>query len=153
MFNVPECFTVEQVAGILAVSEKSVRDFIRAGELEATKVGQWRISREALAAFMKSRKNLFQSEARKEVLDFLDRDQPLTSGEQRTLLILDYHTSKPRLHAQLVNSLSQGVQGDSFHWKFLYDKKLRRARHILRGELQVILPLAAAVEKKVKGVE
>ena len=139
------------MAQILSVTEKSVRDFIQAGEIEAVKVGQWRISREAVGAFMEARKNLFPSQARKEVLDFLDGAETLAEGEQRTLVIMDYQATDHKAHGELVNSLSQTVQGGEFHWKYLYDMKKRRARHILRGELPVLLTLVTQLDRRIKG--
>jgi excisionase family DNA binding protein len=72
MEKLKELYTVAEVAGILGVSEKSVRDFINAGELRAVKVGQWRIARESIGAFMDARSNQYQSRARSEVISFLD---------------------------------------------------------------------------------
>ena len=45
----PEFLTVEEVAGRLKVKEKTVRDWIGRGELEAYKIGkEWRIRRDHL---------------------------------------------------------------------------------------------------------
>jgi len=55
-----EWMTVEDVATWLKVHPQSVRRWIKAGDLPAAKLGDkagYRISRDDLAAFMKSRKN------------------------------------------------------------------------------------------------
>ena len=45
----PELLTVEEVAGRLKVKEKTVRDWIGRGDLEAYKIGkEWRIRRDHL---------------------------------------------------------------------------------------------------------
>ncbi len=46
-------YTVEEVAKILRVNERTVRNLIEAGELRATRVGrQYRISEEALQEYI-----------------------------------------------------------------------------------------------------
>ncbi|MBT3690153.1 helix-turn-helix domain-containing protein [bacterium] len=41
-------YTLQEVAKILKVSEKSVYRYIKSGKLKATKIGQWRIKEEDL---------------------------------------------------------------------------------------------------------
>jgi excisionase family DNA binding protein len=53
----PEFLTVEEVAGRLKVKEKTVRDWIGRGELEAYKIGKvWRIRRDHFERAMESRR-------------------------------------------------------------------------------------------------
>jgi excisionase family DNA binding protein len=148
--KLPDSFTVAQVAEMLGVSEKSVRDFINSGEIAAVKVGQWRINRQALEDFMQSRSNFFRSKARKEALAFLAGDDALPADEDRVLVILDYPAPDPKGHCHLVNTLSQTVRrGSRFRWTFYYEEKSRRARHLLQGDLPLVLALAAELDKQV----
>ena len=49
--------TVRQVAKHLDVSEEWVRDLIAMKEIKATKIGRWRIKKNDLEDFIKSRTN------------------------------------------------------------------------------------------------
>ena len=50
--------TIEEVAKILQISERSVYRFVEAKELKATKIGSWRVTHMDLQNFIKSRTNL-----------------------------------------------------------------------------------------------
>lgn len=49
--------TLKEVAKYLRVSERSVLRYIASGRLKATKIGYWRISKEALEDFIKENSN------------------------------------------------------------------------------------------------
>lgn len=51
----PKFLTVQEAGRALGVTAKSVRDFISAGELKASKIGQWKISAPDLEAFVQAR--------------------------------------------------------------------------------------------------
>jgi len=57
MVNLREYLTVKEAANSLDVSEEWVRDLIQAKELKAVKVARWRIKKEDLEEFVKSRSN------------------------------------------------------------------------------------------------
>lgn len=49
----PEVYSVEEVAEILKVSLRSVYNYVRSGQLKASKIGKsWRISSTALQDFI-----------------------------------------------------------------------------------------------------
>lgn len=45
-------YTLQEIAEILKVSEKSVYRYIKSGKLKASKIGQWRIKEEDLNKFI-----------------------------------------------------------------------------------------------------
>lgn len=54
-----EYLTVEQVAKQMGVSEKTVRNYINRGDLQAYKLGTaWKITEEALKSFIESKSNI-----------------------------------------------------------------------------------------------
>jgi len=57
MEDIAKYLTVRQVAKKLGISEEWVRDLIARKEIKAVKIGQWKISPQALAQFIKSRSN------------------------------------------------------------------------------------------------
>jgi len=58
MDDIAKYLTVRQVARKLGITEEWVRDLIAKKEIKAVKIGQWKISHEALAQFIKSRSNI-----------------------------------------------------------------------------------------------
>jgi excisionase family DNA binding protein len=57
MDEIRNWLTIRETAQKLDISEESVRDFIKAKELRAVKIGQWRVNPVDLEAFIKSRMN------------------------------------------------------------------------------------------------
>jgi excisionase family DNA binding protein len=53
-----EFLTIEDVAKLLQIGERSVYRFIESKELKATKIGGWRITKEDLQDFIKKRSNI-----------------------------------------------------------------------------------------------
>lgn len=55
--------TVEQVATVLGLTEKTVRKYINTGELKAFKLGtSWKITEEDLQAFIQTKSNIKNGE-------------------------------------------------------------------------------------------
>ena len=136
--NLNDLLTVRQVAEILAVSERSVREFINTGELRASKIGQWRIPRAALRVFFDSHSNEYEREFQEEIEQFLNHkgnaDEPTA-----TLLVRDYYTSVPvALGAveETVNKLLSERPG--FTWRYSFKTEESLARHIFFGDLDQI---------------
>lgn len=51
-------YTLKEVEGMLKVTRRTLYNYLKAGELKATKVGrEWRVSREALQEFLLKRTN------------------------------------------------------------------------------------------------
>lgn len=152
MDRLKDLYTVSEVAGILGVSDKSVRDFINSGEIQAVKVGQWRISKDAIGAFMDARSNHYISKARAEIHNFLEGGRPLKTGENQTLLIRDYQSDNPKNHGLYASSLMQELpEGSNVQWRFFYDPGLTRVRHIFIGNYHAIVQLVDKLEQRMGG--
>lgn len=53
-----EYLSVEDVSKMLGITEKTVREFLRAGDLKASKLGRiWRIHPDDVKAFMENNSN------------------------------------------------------------------------------------------------
>ena len=50
--------TIKEAAKLLDISPRSVNRYIKAKRLEAVKIGDWRITKQNLRAFIKSSSNL-----------------------------------------------------------------------------------------------
>lgn len=51
-------YTLKEVEGMLKVTRRTLYNYLKAGEINATKIGrEWRVSREALQEFLLKRTN------------------------------------------------------------------------------------------------
>jgi len=57
MLDISKFLTIRETAQRLDISEEAVRDLIKALELRAVKIGQWRVNPDDLEIFIKSRMN------------------------------------------------------------------------------------------------
>lgn len=57
MIQLKDYLTVRQVAKHLGLTEYRIRELIKEKQIRATKIGQWRISLEALKVFIRRRTN------------------------------------------------------------------------------------------------
>jgi excisionase family DNA binding protein len=58
MDDIKKYLTVRDVAKKLGLTEEWIRDLIAKKEIKAIKIGQWRIKKDDLENFMKSRSNV-----------------------------------------------------------------------------------------------
>jgi len=58
MDDIKKYLTVRDVAKKLGLTEEWIRDLIAKKEIKAIKIGQWRIKKDDLENFMKSRTNV-----------------------------------------------------------------------------------------------
>ncbi len=56
--GVKDYLTVQDVSHEIDLTERRIRELIRHREIRATKIGRWRIAREDLEAFIRSRTNV-----------------------------------------------------------------------------------------------
>ena len=54
---IDKLFTIEETAGMLRVSRRSVNRYIESGKLKASKIGSWRISESDLKNFLEKTSN------------------------------------------------------------------------------------------------
>jgi len=55
--NTEKFYTLQEVAKLLRVSERSIYRYIKSAKLKATKVGYWRIEKKNLDTFIKNSSN------------------------------------------------------------------------------------------------
>lgn len=145
--DLTQYYTVAQVAQILGVSQKSVRDFINSGELQAVKIGQWRISEEGIQQFIQSRMNEVRSNMYQELQQFVDSKQVLSEGQVRTLVVRDYFCEDGKQYTQLLKPVLKRWEGSPVKWRFIFEKELRLARHILHGDWETIKEIVAELDE------
>lgn len=136
-----EFLTVAEVAKILGVTQKAVRDFIAAGELAASKIGQWRITQESLRSFIDLRSN-------RAVKKFLDEATPREPGTLSVYTVIDYYTENASpLTKRLVEYVNSQPKGTTFKWTFTWDQGTGRARYVVSGTPCMVRGLLDIIDK------
>ncbi len=130
--------TVRQVSKALDVSERSVREFINSGELKASKVGQWRISRRSLSEFIDARSNQFVDRARQKIRRFLSHTSSPENGV-RTMVVRDYASTKLVDLSRVEATISSIPDGSGFEWMYIRKELSGFDRHILCGTITDIV--------------
>ncbi|MEW6725170.1 MAG: helix-turn-helix domain-containing protein [Bacillota bacterium] len=134
--------TVEHVAKILGVSEKSVRDFIASGELRAAKIGQWKVREEDLRDFIEQRSN-------RAVSARLENPGPQPVGTLNTCTIIDYYTTDPKpLTDELMNHINhQRPDQATFKWTYAWYPETNRARYTIWGSPRLTNQLLEIIQR------
>jgi len=74
MHDLPEIMTMEQAAGLLQVSTRTIQRMVKAGQIPGRQVGsQWRFDREQLRAWVRC--ELEVPAAREDQLDLIERER------------------------------------------------------------------------------
>lgn len=66
-------YSLQEVAKLLRVSERSVFRYIHGGKLRASKIGYWRISDNDLRDFLMKNENIRQTLLKKEIRVYIKR--------------------------------------------------------------------------------
>lgn len=129
-------FTTEQVANILEMTPRTIRNFIKSKELRAAKFGgEWRISKPDLIAFMEKHFSSQSSDGRYEemngsVRDFINGDHMEIEGSLQICTIVDHYEEDESVAMQkrdevwhIVNTESEGRFKGEWH----YNKNEKKA--------------------------
>jgi excisionase family DNA binding protein len=67
-FSSEKLYSLQEVAKMLRVSERSVFRYIHGGKLRATKIGYWRISGADLGKFLAENQNVYKAVSKKDFM-------------------------------------------------------------------------------------
>lgn len=144
-------YTVDEIAEILEVSVKTIRRYIYAGKIAASKIGgQWRISQEQLDTYLESTssKLVCSNTCAKEVSQddfcvFMDTDYFTSDDRLQLCTIVDYYSNTVDEITEMSEIISRvvtedGVKGGRAQFNYVYDQALNRARFVLWGNATFI---------------
>lgn len=130
-------YSVKEVAEMLGVTTRSVRNYLKSGALKGKRAGgQWRFSPEDVDAMMASA-GREKAETDMSVGKFLENTDVLPEGSIRMCTVCDYYCSnridaeKKAGHLRAIIT-GMGVQGASFEYEFFRAK--RKARFVFTGD-------------------
>jgi excisionase family DNA binding protein len=132
----PEIYSVEQVAALLGLHVKTVRNYVREGRLKAVRIGkQYRIAREDLAAVTgTSLEPAPDVRARHIEVSSIVEIDAVSSEEARRLTNAVTSASRAR------------PEGDApLHVETIYHAERRRLKVILSGSIETVTGLQQAL--------
>ncbi|WP_240839568.1 helix-turn-helix domain-containing protein [Acidaminobacter sp. JC074] len=144
-------YTVDEVAEVLEVSVKTIRRYIYAGKIGASKIGgQWRINQDQLDDYVRSTssEHVCNNSCHSEVSQddfcvFMDTDYFSSEDKLQLCTIIDYYSDTVEEITKLSEILSRvvtedGVNGGQARYNYVYDQALNRARFVLWGNASFI---------------
>lgn len=141
-------YTINQVAEILDMHHKTIRNFITDGKLRASKVGkQWRISDDDLSSFME--KNKDQTE---QIVEFTTNEAPsnLVKGRINVSTVIDIEQIDKEQYMRISNTLiaimnskDPEMQNSTINMK--YYEKDNKLKVLLWGEVKFIEEMLSAI--------
>jgi excisionase family DNA binding protein len=144
-------YTVDEVAERLDVSVKTVRRYIYAGKISASKIGnQWRISEGQLEDYFaaQSSEHVCTSSCHSDVSQddfcvFMDTDYFSSEDKLQLCSIVDFYADSVDDITKMSELLSRvvtedGVNGGKAQFNYIYDQALNRARFVLWGSATFI---------------
>ncbi len=134
-------FTTDQVAQILEMTPRTIRNFIKTKKIKAAKFGgEWRISKADLIKFMEAHFNAQSIDGRyekmnNEVRDFISGDHMEIEGSLQICTIVDHYEEDESLAIQkrdeiwnIVNTPFTGKGNFKGEWH--YEKSEKKARFV-----------------------
>jgi excisionase family DNA binding protein len=137
--------TVDEAADYLNVSVKTIRRYIYANKLKATKVGgQWRITETQIKEYLNESTNeCCTAVAEDDFCVFMDTDYFTSDDKLQLCTIIDYYVDSTedinRMTEVLVKVVTEdGIKGGKAQYNYVYDQPLKRARFVLWGSASFI---------------
>jgi len=142
-----ELFTVNQVADMFEMHPKTIRRYIRNGNLKAIKVGgQWRVTKDDLKFFLDSNKDLVENQTEtwnEEIKEFIDGKKIKEEGKVQVFAVVDVFVDTVDEGKILANSLMKIVNNNKYEGikpraRYLYDTEENKGRFLLYGDPKYI---------------
>ena len=147
-----EFFTVDQFAQILDMHPRTVRRYIREGQLRATKVGgEWRIRKKDAEVFMGGNDKVLHDNAMEDVQSYIDGFIGQLTGKFQVCTVLDCYVDDKEEAFEISKIVMQHMndfedQGQA-KFQYFYDKDAQKGRYILWGDPSFIGRILSSVGK------
>lgn len=150
-----ELFTVDQVAKMLDMHPRTVRRYIREGQLRAAKVGgEWRIRREDADMFMGGKAQELHDNAIEDAQSYIDGFGGRIAGKVQVLTVLDCYVEDKdeafEISKIVMRHMNEDQDIDQARSQYFYDPDAKKGRYILWGNPRFIGRVLSSVGAFVK---
>ena len=143
-------YTVDDIALILRVTTRTVRNYLKDGSLKGRKIGGgWRFTEDDFMKFLSSAGIVekIKDDTKQDVIDFLDGLNTDMSGEIQICTIIDVYRSVKAVE-ELRNALMRLTDAHGkYHFSFTYTEAEGRARFTLFGTVEYIAQAMEIINK------
>ena len=131
-------FTVDQFAQILDMHPRTIRRYIRDGQLKATKVGgEWRILKEDAEMFMGHKAKELHETAIEEVQSYVAGFGAPVAGKFQVCAVLDCHVGDKEeafeISKIIMKHINDNTDQGQAKAQYVYDQEAHKGRYILWG--------------------
>ncbi len=151
-----DLLTVDQLAQMLDMHPRTIRRYIREGQLKASKVGgEWRIRKEDAETFVGGRVAQIQKEAADDIAAYLDGGAGETDGKFRVCAILDCYVENTDEALQISEVIMRHMNDDDpsrgkAKFQYFYVAEEKKGRYVIWGGPAFVGKVLSAVGKAAK---
>ncbi len=152
-----DLLTVDELAGMLDMHPRTIRRYIREGQLKAAKVGgEWRIKRSDAEVFMGGAVlSVKKNEVMEDIAAFLNGTDSEISGRLQVCTIMDCYLESPEEALRVSEIFIRHMNADDRErgqakYQYMFDGGENKGRYILWGNPAFVGKILAAVGNAVK---
>ena len=152
-----EFLTVEELATMVDMHPRTIRRYLRSGQLKASKLGgEWRIRKEDVQAFMGSEvAQTMRTEALDDVTAFLQGTDSEIGGRTQVCVVMDCYLDTPdealAVSDVFIRHMSrEDPDRGQAKYRYLYETDDKRGRYILWGNPSFVGKILSAVGEVTK---
>jgi len=145
-----EYYTVEEVAGRIEVTPRTIRNYLKQGKLKGKKVGgKWRFSSEDVERLLSDPFHSLQSID--DPIQTFTTDRTLIEGEARAMLVLDFNSTQSNIESlkeSVINEYNNVYQGAGREL-FYHRLSLHSASFVLIGNPLYVTRFASWISDRI----
>lgn len=128
-----QLFTVEDIANMTSMSDRTIRNYLRNGLLKGRKIGgQWRFTMQDIKTFLDGGEAMkeMKKKQKQEIFDFVDGVNSKLTGERQTCVIVDLYISQKDatgLNEKICDFIAENMFSN-MHFDYDYSDEEKRAR-------------------------
>ena len=157
MNDFEKLYSVEDIAQMVGMTSRTIRNYLKDSKLKGVKVGgQWRFTQADIDALFNSEASVKATKAKTDddVADFLDGNTCNNiSAELCSIFDIVCERSYAADLAERINNEIEDMYGDfdgGVKFSYVYDEDAGKARYTMRGGLDMVASLVKLIRKQVK---
>ena len=150
--SLEKMFTVEDIAQMTSLTDRTIRNYLRTGLLKGRKIGgQWRFNMQDIKNFLDSGEvmSTISSEYKQDVLDFIDNVNTKISGDRQSCVIIDLYISHDKANS-INEKLCELTALDTMHQLRLcyeYSEEYQRARFTVFSSPEIAVKMLSLINE------
>ena len=150
--SLEKMFTVEDIAQMTSLTDRTIRNYLRTGLLKGRKIGgQWRFNMQDIKNFLDSGEvmSAISSEYKQDVLDFIDNVNTKISGDRQSCVIIDLYINHDKANS-INEKLCELTALDTIHQMRLYyeySEEYQRARFTVFSSPEIAVKLLSLINE------